>query len=58
MDQVVRRRATFSFLEIPSWNSVGENLGKSSKKKNWDESVRLTDWVDPPFPPYESVRKM
>ena len=26
------------------------------KKKNWDESVRLTDWVDPP--PHESVRKM
>ena len=28
------------------------------QKKNWDESVRLTDWVDPPPPSHESVRKM
>ena len=33
-----------------SWISYGiltKVLGKSSKK-NWDETVRLTDWVDPP----------
>ena len=33
------------------------SLREGFKKKNWDESVRLTDWVDPP-PSHESVRKM
>ena len=35
-----------------------ELLRETFKKKNWDESVRLTDWVDPPSPSHESVRKM
>ena len=26
-------------------------LRETFKKKNWDETVRLTDWVDPPSPP-------
>ena len=25
-------------------------IRETFKKKNWDESVRLTDWVDPPLP--------
>ena len=41
-----------NFFQFP--NCIREVI----KKKNWDESVRLTDWVDPPSPPHESVRKM
>ena len=40
------------FLDVWSWGDLNLRVVDqgSHQKKNWDETVRLTDWVDPPPP--------